>query len=746
MADEFIVKIRADAELQQLNQTAERLKLAKDAADGAGKSTQEFSRQLRDVQDAASTRALQLYREHLEQLIDTEERAGRETSELRRELEALSRTKTAGVTDALSRGAQDLVSTLPGLRAVSGALNGAFPLIAGGFAGATIALNTFQQKVRESVALGTELQNLSDRFNVNAESLQLLGNAAETYGSNIQTVGIALNDITRTSQEAIKGNEDLQRRYEKFNITLEDLRRLSPEQLFLRVSDAVASGDDRNRAYADTLAIMGESAGQLFKTLEQGSKTIKEIGEQRGILTEDEVLRLKDANEALEKLDRQLTVWAGGKVSDVSRGFEYLTNAPLTSLVTVLREANPIFKSLITDDMLRDVSRASGEFRKVQASLLDTGQAAAGAAQDMEPLKDPTLAEVGLNIARSFDAVATSAKAAAGAVRDQTAAIREAQRQQDELDDADMALELADIDASSASEPDKIRARQAVRARYSERKFQRDQQAGREEIEAMQTGIREDQSGTRQLRQRFQELQDMLAASEQMSPEDRQRLLMPDPAQLRKELYGDDGRSDGQGGMEEQVNQRTALTADRTYQTLDAIARLRQQLEHNARLHAKQNQLTEKQNQSEQATGEQRQAVDALKLLIEKARAAGDDTSAQEKQLIDLQLGANPTPLQLQQAEFEKTQVDRRREEQLQKQRAASTSQVIDRAAEINQADIQAAGIQGGEKAGDAIRIAMEELGLTMADVIIPELYEGIQKMKDRLKTEMKEWVRSQNN
>jgi hypothetical protein len=744
MADEFIVKIRADAELQQLNQTAERLKLAKDAAEGAGKSTQEFSRQLRDVQDAASTRALQLYREHLEQLIDTEERAGRETSELRRELEALSRTKTAGVTDALSRGAQDLVSTLPGLRAVSGALNGAFPLIAGGFAGATIALNTFQQKVRESVALGTELQNLSDRFNVNPESLQLLGYAAETYGSNIQTVGIALNDITRTSQEAIKGNEDLQRRYEKFNITLEDLRRLSPEQLFLRVSDAVASGDDRNRDYADTLAIMGESGGQLFKTLEQGSKTIKEIGEQRGILTEDEVRRLKDANLALEKFDHQLTVLGGETLTALN--IDHILTGPLTSFFTILRRTNPAMANLLTDDVIRQISKAAGEYDNLSRNLADTGEAASDAEDDLEELADPTLAEVGLNIARSFDAVATSAKAAAAAVRDQTAAIREAQRQQDELDDADMALELADIDASSASEPDKIRARQAVRARYSERKFQRDQQAGREEIEAMQTGIREDQSGTRQLRQRFQELQDMLAASEQMSPEDRQRLLMPDPAQLRMELYGDDGRSDGQGGMEEQVNQRTALTADRTYQTLDAIARLRQQLEHNARLHAKQNQLTEKQNQSEQATGEQRQAVDALKLLIEKARAAGDDTSAQEKKLIDLQLGANPTPLQLQQAEFEKTQVDRRREEQLQKQRAASTSQVIDRAAEINQADIQAAGIQGGEKAADAIRIAMEEMGLTMADVIIPELYEGIQKMKDRLKTEMKEWVRSQNN
>jgi hypothetical protein len=189
-------------------------------------------------------------------------------------------------------------------------------------------------------------------------------------------------------------------------------------------------------------------------------------------MTEEEISRLKEANDALEKLDQQLTTWAGGKVADVSRGFDYLTKAPLTSLLKIAQQGGPVLQALIPEDLIRRVAQATGEFDRVQSSLGKTATSAAAAATT---LADPTLAQVGIDLAATFDAMASSADRAAQAISRQTSALRDQQRQQDELEDADMALALANIDASAAPEADKIAQRQSIRQDYAQRRFTRAQ-------------------------------------------------------------------------------------------------------------------------------------------------------------------------------------------------------------------------------------------------------------------------------
>ncbi|MDR1192190.1 MAG: hypothetical protein LBK60_11115, partial [Verrucomicrobiales bacterium] len=102
-------------------------------------------------------------------------------------------------------------------------------------------------------------------------------------------------------------------------------------------------------------------------------------------------------------------------------------------------------------------------------------------------------------MAAGFKRIGDASEKAVKELDRQTAAIKRLQSAQDELDDANMALELAKLDADDKiAEPDKLRQRAAIRERYARQKVDRANAADQETIAKTEGAMKQGEQQRRQ--------------------------------------------------------------------------------------------------------------------------------------------------------------------------------------------------------------------------------------------------------
>lgn len=125
---------------------------------------------------------------------------------------------------------------------------------------ATFGVAAFAGYLRGLVEYGDRIQDLSERYKVNAEALQKIGNAAELNGSSLEGVAGALGKLEIAQSKAVTGSPLLLAHFRNLGISLDDLRTLSPDQLMLKLGHSSLNA-------ADAVAVLGRNGMQLIPTL-----------------------------------------------------------------------------------------------------------------------------------------------------------------------------------------------------------------------------------------------------------------------------------------------------------------------------------------------------------------------------------------------------------------------------------------------------------------------------------------------
>lgn len=187
--------------------------------------------------------------------------------------------------------AQSALSTLGGSL-------GASLSIAGGVA-------ILESATKAVIEYGARIQDLSTRFNVDAVALQKLGNAAELHGSSLESVAKGFNKLEIASSRALGGNEQMVKAFNHLGISVEDLKKLSPEQLMVKLGKS--SGDA-----ADMVKILGRNALELRPTLEGlADGTIKFGTAIDGI----NIKKLKEADDLFKQIGQGAKIGLGGELA-----------------------------------------------------------------------------------------------------------------------------------------------------------------------------------------------------------------------------------------------------------------------------------------------------------------------------------------------------------------------------------------------------------------------------------------------
>jgi hypothetical protein len=218
-------------------------------------------------------------------------------------MDATATAKLALDASGLDRGLQSATASLDRFAKQTGSV------LAGAFAFDKL-ISGFSSAIEKS----DQLQDIAEKFGVSASKLQMLGNAAQLFGSGVEQVSAGLNKLSLAQQKAVSGetgSEALVATFAEVGISLEELRTMGAEDIFLRISDSFASGANDGRQFVIVNELLGKAQTDLIKVLNQGSAAITEQGNSMGVFSDETIASISELSDQIQLLQNNITIGFG---------------------------------------------------------------------------------------------------------------------------------------------------------------------------------------------------------------------------------------------------------------------------------------------------------------------------------------------------------------------------------------------------------------------------------------------------
>jgi hypothetical protein len=268
------------------------------------------------------------------------------------------------------------------------------------------------------LAKAGQLQDVSDAFNVSAESIQRLAAVGVTANLSIEEIGSKLGKIGKAAQEAASGNTDLAKTFEKIGVTGQQLVSLSPEKLFNKLREAVSSGALANEEFEITSKLLAKDYQRFLPILRMATEEFERLGGASIVMSDAMVSSLDAANVVVRQFQNQVsqaTALAAGSFLD---------------LVAVFKE-NPLM--LFSEDMDKDLGKAlKRREEQIKQSIENERKIRAG--QQKEVVDQAELDRQGVNEAKLDEKIKDAQASARKKVLDMLADSEEDRRKQDLAD------------------------------------------------------------------------------------------------------------------------------------------------------------------------------------------------------------------------------------------------------------------------------------------------------------------------
>jgi hypothetical protein len=155
----------------------------------------------------------------------------------------------------------------------------------------------------------SEIRDLSDTTGLTTAMFQRYSFAVSQSGGSQEVFVKGLIAIQQAQQSALTGNEKAIASFAALGITLADLRRLSPDQIFLAFADAMKSSGGSAESFAAIAELVGvKVATKLVPSLKMGSDGLVELGKSASIASDQAIAAAEAAQDAWDKFGRDVKV------------------------------------------------------------------------------------------------------------------------------------------------------------------------------------------------------------------------------------------------------------------------------------------------------------------------------------------------------------------------------------------------------------------------------------------------------
>ncbi len=134
----------------------------------------------------------------------------------------------------------------------------------------------------KSLIVGTQqsvlnLDLLSQKTGIAIGTLAGIEHVSKAAGVSFEQVGTALTRLSRAQALAIEGGKAQVTAFERIGISANELKALSPEQLFYRVADAMANAKNHAEANASAFALLGRGGAELIPIFKKGGEALHKM-------------------------------------------------------------------------------------------------------------------------------------------------------------------------------------------------------------------------------------------------------------------------------------------------------------------------------------------------------------------------------------------------------------------------------------------------------------------------------------
>jgi hypothetical protein len=186
-------------------------------------------------------------------------------------------------------------------KTLSGALGGlGVGLSVGGIAAALKSLTSY----------GANIADLSKTYGVSTDALQHFGNAAEKNGTSLEAVANGFKKLELARSKALGGNEELAAAFLQLGVHIQDLQKLDPEQIMVKLASSTMNA-------ADMVKVLGKNALELRPLLAGLADGTAQFGEA---IDKGTIAKLKKAD------DTYKTFWERVRIGGAN-AFDFIDKA-----------------------------------------------------------------------------------------------------------------------------------------------------------------------------------------------------------------------------------------------------------------------------------------------------------------------------------------------------------------------------------------------------------------------------------
>jgi hypothetical protein len=250
-----------------------------------------------------------------------------------------------------------------------------------GSLGAGLSLGGIVAGLKSLTDYGAKIQDLSNQTGVSTDTLQHFGNAAEKNGTSLEAVGQAFRKLELARSKAIGGNEELAQAFLQLGVQMQDLQKLNPEQIMLKLGASSLNA-------ADAVKILGKNALELRPLLAGIADGTIKMGEA---IDKNMIAKLKEADDSFKNVGEHSRIYTSKVIEGIegvgeSAGREYESIENLSK--NVWQKAGDYFTNLFHGKIkagIKDVKELGNIFTtpdilgsKVAAKALKSTPAKAG--------------------------------------------------------------------------------------------------------------------------------------------------------------------------------------------------------------------------------------------------------------------------------------------------------------------------------------------------------------------------------
>lgn len=215
-------------------------------------------------------------------------------------------------------------------------------LVVGGFAAVGAAAVSAAKKVWElgksTIETADAISKTAKQVGIDAEAYQEFAWAVGLGNVSEQELASGLQQLNKQMEAATNGNSKAQKAFKSLGISMDEVKSMNTEEMFVRLSDALSQVDDTAAKTQTTMALFGGSGTKIAEAIKDGSGALEEMRKEARdsgyVLAREDLERAEIAADNFSRAQMQVK----GALNQIGVDVMPTINGMLTDFIDFMRD------------------------------------------------------------------------------------------------------------------------------------------------------------------------------------------------------------------------------------------------------------------------------------------------------------------------------------------------------------------------------------------------------------------------